>query len=90
MNSLKSNSGTLTKPEKVGITTWDNLCKIHPELSQCKGRLVTRRSVYGAILTACRGAWDGPIEILGGSKDNTRRIYIPLKLWLEEIGNHGK
>ena len=60
-------------------------CKLHLDEYplECEGALVTRRSIYGAVMRTCRKAWHEGITTQhdhGG-----RKIRFDLKGWPEII-----
>lgn len=64
-------------------------CAIHLD-EGCKGSLVTRKSIYGAVQTNCEKAWNEPIDLAVGEQKNSalflggrRRIKIDLSGWPE-------
>ena len=53
-------------------------CHLHLDRG-CQGKLVTRRSIYGAIQTNCELAWTEGIKLK--YEEGSRHIRIPLNLW---------
>ena len=47
---------------------------------KCEGKLITRRSIYGAVTRACEKAWNEGVQFEDG-----RRIKVDLKGWPEWI-----
>ena len=61
-------------------------CSAHQDKG-CSGKLIRKRSIYGAIVTNCHRGWTQPIIISHGNHAdgtiNTRSLMIPASLWPE-------
>ena len=65
--------------EKMKIQKYKSqyLCEIH--LEDCEGSLITKKSIYGAIVRGCHKAWTEPIMV------GQKLKYIDPALWPEEV-----